>query len=245
MAMSVKDLAKWLKEEVEFLKENQDYSGGWIQLGNGLAAVVCWEEGWGDEKRDDCIQATDNPDYALVAGIKIYNPQDTPDFWLMLSDKDGNIVTETSGIAPNTDYEAEAKWLLDDFARVENVDYDEDGVIISEVEEPKKEEALKESKGDYLDSKYKKIIGEYFDYTGDFEFLDIVADVISRVDDFGNDDDIWYAIDNALIYIADQWTIAQFYTSSPADLVWDDVFSSFEGDIYAICNKIVEAGDEE
>ena len=51
--------------------------------------------------------------------------------------------------------------------------------------------------------------------------------------------------DNALIYIADQWTIAQFYTSSPADLVWDDVFSSFEGDIYAICNKIVEAGDEE
>ena len=241
--ISVKDLAKWLKEEVEFLKENQDYVGGWLQLGNGLAATVLWSPGFGDEKRDDVIQAEDHPDYALVCGIKIYNPHDTPDGWLMLSDKEGNIVTEESGIQPDADYEAEAKWLLDDFERVSLVDYDEYGVITSE--EAPKEESLKESKGDYLDSKYKKIIGEYFDYTGDFEFLDIVADVISRVDDFGDDDDIWQAIDDALIYIADQWTIAQFYASSPADLVWDDVFDSFQGDIYAICNKIVEAGDEE
>lgn len=244
MAMSVKDLAKWLKEEVKFLTENQEYVGGWIQLGNGLAATVLWSEGWGDDKRDDVIQATDNPDYALVAGIKIYNPHDTPDGWLMLSDKDGNIVTEESGISPNEDYEAEAKWLLDDFDRVKDVDYDEDGVIISE---PKKEEeSLKESKGDYLDSKYKDIIGAYFDYTGDFEFLDIVADVISRIDNLGDSEDIWRAIDDALIYTADQWTIAQFYASSPADLDWDDVFSSFESDIHSICEEILESeGDKE
>jgi len=246
MAMSVKDLAKWLKQEVEFLKENQDYVGGWIQLGNGLAAVVLWTPGWGDEKRDDCIQAEDNPDYALCAGIKIYNPHDTPDGWLMLSDKEGNIVTEESGISPKEDYEAEAKWLLDDFAKVETVDYDEDGVITSEIEEPKKEEeSLKESKGDYLDSKYKKIIGEYFDYTGDFEFLDIVADVISRIDDFGDEEDIWRAIDDALIYNDDQWTIAQFYASSPSECDWDSIISDFDGDIHSICDLIISSGDEE
>ena len=245
MPKSVKDLAKWLEEEVEFLKENQDYVGGWLQLGNGLAAVVLWSPGWGKEKRDDCIQATDNPDYALCAGIKIYNPHDTPDGWLMLSDKEGNIVTEESVIAPNEDYEAEAKRLLDDFAIVENVDYDEDGVITSEIEEPKKEESLKESKGDYLDSKYKNIISEHFDYTGDFEFLDIVADIISRIDDFGDEEDIWRAIDNALIYIEDQWTIAKFYASSPKDCDWDTIISDFDNDIYSICDKILNSGDEE
>lgn len=239
--ISVKELAKWLKDEVEFLKENKEYVGGWLQLGNGLAATVSWSEGFGDEKRDDVIQAEDNPDYALVCGIKIYNPDDTPDGWLMLSDKEGNIVTEESGISPKEDYEALAKWLLDDFERVSAVDYDEDGVITSE----ETKESLKESKGDYLDSKYKNIIGEYFDYTGDFEFLDIVSDVISRIDDFGNDEDIWQAIDDALIYTTDQWTIAKFYATSPSELVWDDVFDSFQGDIYAICSKIVESGDEE
>lgn len=130
---------------------------------------------------------------------------------------------------------------MDGFERVSAVDYDEDGVITSEGTQ----ESLKESKGDYLDSKYKNIIGEYFDYTGDFEFLDIVSDVISRIDDFGNDEDIWQAIDDALIYTSDQWTIAQFYATSPSELVWDDVFDSFQGDIYAICSKIVESGDEE
>ena len=267
MPKSVKDLAKWLKDEVEFLQENEDYSGGWIQLGNGLAAVVCWSAGWGEEKRDDCIQSTIDPDYALVAGIKIYNPHDTPDYWLMLSDKEGNIVTEESGIAPDADWEKEAKWLLDDFERVKDVDYDEDGVITSEVEASKEDEVkpevkepetkpegeveegckkdLKENKNDYLNSPYKRIIGEHFEYTGDFEFLDIVADVIDRIEDFGDEEDIWRAIDEALIYNHDRWVIAEFYYSTPEELDWDECISEFDGDIYNICDKILNSKEED
>lgn len=244
MAKSVKDLAKWLKDEVEFLKENQDYAGGWLQLGNGLAAVVCWEEGWGEEKRDDCIQSDENPDYALVAGIKIYNPHDTPDFWTMLSLDNGDIATETTGILPEENYEDLAKWILDSYENLKEVDYDEDGVIMSEketIDEQEKSNLTKETiKEGVHESPYRRIIAEHFDYTGNFDFLDIVSNIINRIEDFSNDEDIWNAIDLELIYTFQEWEIAMYYCSSPRDCDWQNVIESLYSDIYSICNKIME-----
>lgn len=384
--VSVKELAKWLEEEVEFLKENQDYVGGWYDLGGGLAATVLWEEGWGDEIRDDAIQATNNPDWGLCAGILVYNKDDTPDGWYMPWDsKTGDIICETTGIKPNEDYERLAKWLLDDFNRVKDAEikqdgetifhdedenkgnpydpeklpdegmskeeieakekslkeekesssltltyevdsnfvkrcneindaehnetmsemigeyedgcyvyfdafdeddggycqyvlYDKDGrelgftdplnddeVIdefelddthnlivkvgrkkkVKEAEESCKEEekkkTIKESK-EYSTSPYKDIIAEHFEYDGDFEFLDIIASIIGRIDDFTSDEDIWQAIDDELIYTYDQWKVLEHYCT-PQDANWEDALDNLSGDIFAIASTI--AGNQE
>lgn len=336
MAMSTKNLARWLDEEVEFLKENQDYTGGYAQLGNGLAVVVLWSPGYGDDERDDVIQAEDNRDYALCAGIKVYNPSDTPDGWTMLSDKEGNILTDETSITPDEDYTALAKFLLDEFSRFETADYDEDGVVTGGIKEVgakkdesikkhsmkeglddkavkywvnevmfqleenddlatderivnaseqelkelaervaneilynsdnlwgninetiewciyhddfmkgnSKDESLKESNGTELDSlgeTNKNIVGEYFDHTWDFDFLDIVAKVVSRVDDYGDEDDIWGALDTTVLSTNEEWEIAKYYAGSPSNLDWNEVMVQFNDDIFAICGRIHEA----
>lgn len=90
-------------------------------------------------------------------------------------------------------------------------------------------------------SPHKDLIGKHFDYSGDFDFLEIVSDVLERID-FENvdeiDDEVQDAVDSALTYIADQWTIAQHYASGPDSLDWDEVVSEFESDIRSIVDEI-------
>lgn len=90
-------------------------------------------------------------------------------------------------------------------------------------------------------SPHKDLIGKHFDYSGDFDFLEIVSDVLDRID-FENvdeiDDEVQNAVDSALTYIADQWTIAQHYASGPDSLDWDEVVSEFESDISSIVDEI-------
>jgi len=90
-------------------------------------------------------------------------------------------------------------------------------------------------------SPHKDLIGKHFDYSGDFDFLEIVSDVLERID-FENADEIdaevQDAVDTALTYIADQWTIAQHYASGPDSLDWDEVVSEFESDIRSIVDEI-------
>ena len=334
---SVKELAKWLKEEVEFLKANQDYVGGWFELGNGLGATVLWEQGWGDEKRDDIIQADDNPDWGLCAGVMVINYDDTPDGWFMPWDSEtGDIICETTGIIPDEDYEQLAKWLLEDFDRVKDCDIAKNGEtkcvkepeVEPEVEAPVEEESLKEEhdsnplnaigywanevkfqldeyyhdkisdkstedindmaeriankilNDDYIwenvnesidwyieeelglnegkskkpckesketkplkeskefnTSPYHDTIAEYFDYDSDFEFLDVVASILGRVDDFEDDEDIYQAIDDELIYYYDQWRVLEHYCT-PQDANWEVAFESLVSDVFSICSQI-------
>lgn len=262
----IKELAKWLKDEVEFLKANQDYVGGWYDLGNGLAATVLWEDGWGDEARDDAIQSEANPDWALCAGVMVINKDDTPDGWFMPWDsKTGDLLCETTGITPNEDYEKLASWLLDDFNRLKGADIKSNGETIFgdperepealvetsvEVEEESCESCNKEDKkpikeeNEIHNSPYKDIIAEYFDYSGDMEFLDIVASCLERVEDFEDDEDIYSAIDDELIYTYDQWKVLEHYCT-PQEANWDSAYSDFMSDIFAICSRIAGMNNKE
>ena len=98
---------------------------------------------------------------------------------------------------------------------------------------------LKES---VSNSEYKDIIAKHFDYTFDFDFLDVVADLIDRIDfdEEDLDEEIYSAIDEGLIYDADQWKIMQYY-QSPSEANFDSAIEDLTGDIFAICNKIVES----
>ena len=94
-----KNIQNWLMSEVEFLRDDDGCSGSYYKLRNSsvdepedLAAVICWEPGFGEEHRDDCIQSSNEPDYALCVGVKIYNPSDIIDIdaWDYPIDKDTN-----------------------------------------------------------------------------------------------------------------------------------------------------------
>lgn len=107
------------------------------------------------------------------------------------------------------------------------------------------EEYLKEEKA-LTTSPYKDIISSHFDYSVDFEFLDIVALILDRIDfEEDLDDEIDVAINDSLVYIKDQWTVAEFYVSSPADLDWDEVLNDLSNDIHAIAKEIIETKEDE
>lgn len=108
---------------------------------------------------------------------------------------------------------------------------------------------LYESKGDLdkLDEEVRDIVGEVFDYTMDFDFLDIVADILLRTDDYEasaeNIDIVLDDLDSGLIYADDQWEVLRYYFDSPGDLdseSWNDAFTHFAEDIQRVCSAIVE-----
>jgi hypothetical protein len=113
----------------------------------------------------------------------------------------------------------------------------EEGKKEMKMQKPLKESALSKSK-------FRNIIGEYFNYSSDFDFLDVVAQVLDRVDFEGDkeliaggehaDEVLTQAIDDALTYTQDQWFIAEHYASTPADLDWQEVVQEFSDDMYAI-----------
>lgn len=255
MTYSVKEIAEWLKDAVETMKDSE-YSGCWYKLDNGLGICVYWCDGWGDDERDDVIQAEGQPDWGLVCGIKVIDELDQsgggPYYWNFPYFENGDIATEDTGIVPNEDYEKLAKVMLDDYDSVKDLDIDETGLIHEhrkeepeevkvEIEDEVKEESMKENLNS---SPYKDIIASHFDYSGDFEFLEVVSDIIDRVDNFEDDEDIYDALDNGLIYSSDQWKVLEHYCT-PTDASWEVAYGAFLDDIFSICATIAKGEEDE
>lgn len=117
-----------------------------------------------------------------------------------------------------------------------------------ECKEPKADKNLREG---VSDSPYKDIIAEHFDYTVNFDFLDIVSNIIDRIDDideFKDEDEIYDAVysalDDELIYDDDQWTVMRFYQTA-RDASLDEALDSLVADCVAIVEKIVEKGTDD
>lgn len=103
-----------------------------------------------------------------------------------------------------------------------------------------KKDKLKES-AELSNSPYRKLIGEYFNFSADFDFLDIVASILDRVENFEDDEDINQAINDELIFTAEQWTVIMHYCT-PRDANFYDAIDDLTSDIYSLCSKI--AGGE-
>lgn len=100
------------------------------------------------------------------------------------------------------------------------------------------------------DSSYKDTIAEYFDYTGDFDFLDIVANVIDRIDieELGDDgldirDEVYSNVDDSLIYYDDQWCVMKFY-QTPNEANFDEAVEQLVDDCVEIVTKIKEDDED-
>lgn len=134
----------------------------------------------------------------------------------------------------------DSDFVLEALGLVEE-DEDEDNLEESR-KRPKKLKESSEQKA-LQKSPYKDLIGKYFNHSFDFEFLDIVAETLDRID-FEEDleEEVYSAVNDELSYISNQWTVAQFYVSSPEELGWDDIYAKFEEDISILVQQIVDDG---
>lgn len=65
------------------------------------------------------------------------------------------------------------------------------------------------------------------------KYQDLIEDLVDRVDDPNDEDDVMQAVDDGLIYTSDMWTAVEEILS-PTDLAeWDDVFMQVVDDVYA------------
>ena len=131
-----KEIENFVKKSVKWLCEEQEGCCTY-KLDDHLAVCVGWSAGYGDEARDDVIQAKDNLDYGINAGIKVWTSDAA-----MLTDYDWvNFPFEENGevwdlgisISPREKYKMTAKWLLEQYEYVKDVELNDKGMILSEI----------------------------------------------------------------------------------------------------------------
>ena len=131
-----KEIKKFLKKSVKWLKKNQQGCCHYI-LDDHLAILVGWSAGYGKEKRKDVIQAKDDLDYGINAGIKVWTSDSA-----MLTDYDWvNFPYEENGevwdlgfsITPREKYRRTVKWLLEQYKSLEDLELSDSGLILREV----------------------------------------------------------------------------------------------------------------
>jgi hypothetical protein len=128
-------IAQFIKESVEWLVENQEGCCRY-QLDEHLAIFVGWSAGYGDEERDDIIQAKDDPDWGINAGVKVWTSDymQTDYDWLNFPyEKDGDVWDMGWDIKPNEDYERVAKYMLKMYDEAKHLVLNDDGMILEEV----------------------------------------------------------------------------------------------------------------
>lgn len=124
-------IAKFVKESVEWLQEMQQGCCRY-KLDDHLAVFVGWSAGYGEEKRDDVIQAKDYPDYGINAGIKIWTSDDVwTDFdWINFPYyENGDVLDMDCTISPQENWNRVAGYLLKMYDEVKELDMNDKGLI--------------------------------------------------------------------------------------------------------------------
>ena len=131
MEFTMDNVAKWLKESTDWLIDNQQGCCT-LKLNDTLAICVGWSNGFDEEPREDLIQAKDNLDYAIVAGVKVWTSDDMRtdfDFINFPYCKGGDVYDDTYTIAKNEDFDWLANALITDYEVLEGLEIDKDGLI--------------------------------------------------------------------------------------------------------------------
>ena len=131
MEFTMDNIAKWLKESTDWLIDNQQGCCT-LKLDDHLAICVGWSNGFGDEPREDVIQAIDNLDYAVVTGVKVWTSDDMRtdfDFINFPFCKGGDVYDDTYTIAKDEDFDWLANALITDYEVLEGLEIDKDGEV--------------------------------------------------------------------------------------------------------------------
>ena len=131
MELTMDNISKWLKESTDWLIDNQQGCCT-LKLDDHLAICVGWSNGFGDEPRKDVIQAINNLDYAVVAGVKVWTSDDMRtdfDFINFPFCKGGDVYDDTYTIAKDEDFDWLANALITDYEVLEGLEIDKDGEV--------------------------------------------------------------------------------------------------------------------
>jgi hypothetical protein len=164
-------IAQFLKESIEWLVENQQGCCRY-KLDDHLAIFVGWSAGYGKDKRNDVIQAKDDLDYAINAGVKVWTSDDLwtdYDYLNFPYQEDGFVYDLGLSIGPKDDYENIAKSMLEWYGYVKEFDMTDNGMILErEIEYDvacfKRTLKIKFSKGSNIDQyEILKALDKYYD----------------------------------------------------------------------------------
>lgn len=165
-------IAKFIEDAVNGLK-NGEGTNYRYKLDDRLAIFVGWSEGF-DEDDETVIHDEEDPEYGIVAGIKVWTSDDMwTDFdYLNFPYYENGEVLDymTSDISPNVNYTATANLLISLYDKIKDLDIDEDGKIIEDTEEI--EESLNEAKNPKFIGKKGRPLTE--------DEIDKFVDVINR-----------------------------------------------------------------
>lgn len=75
-----------------------------------------------------------------------------------------------------------------------------------------------------------------YNLTDDFE--EVMFNIISRIDDYSSEEDIYQAIDDELIYDDDQWTVMKHY-QRPSEANFNEALDALTSDVLTICDDLV------
>ena len=128
---TVDNVAKWLKDSTDWLIDHQEGCCT-LKLDDRLAICVGWSNGFGNEPREDIIQAIDDLDYAVVTGLKVWTSDDlrTDYDWISFPYyKSGDVCDDTYTIAEDEDFDWLANALITDYEVLEGLTIEKDGLI--------------------------------------------------------------------------------------------------------------------
>ena len=128
------EIVKFVKESVEWLQKEQQGCCT-HRLDDHLAVCVGWSAGYGDEVRNDVIQAKDDLDWGINVGIKVWTSDymQTDYDWLNFPYyEDGDVLDMGLSIAPNDNYEFITTSLLKWYDDVKDLEMNDNGKIIEE-----------------------------------------------------------------------------------------------------------------
>ena len=131
MEFTMDNVAKWLKESTDWLIDNQQGCCT-LKLDGRLAICVDWSNGFGDEPREDVIQAIDDLDYAVVAGVKVWTSDDMRtdfDFINFPYKENGDVYTDEVSLSKDEDFDWLANALVTDYEALEGLEIDKDGLV--------------------------------------------------------------------------------------------------------------------
>ena len=130
---SANEIAKFIEESIETLKDNAATNCRLI-LDDDIALFVGWEGGFGDEIRTDCIQDENNPDYAIVAGLKCWRSDDMWTDYEYLNFpyfRNGDVWDSSVILQEGEDFLKLARWFLSEYEALRKYEFRDDGLVLN------------------------------------------------------------------------------------------------------------------
>ena len=137
-------IATFIKESVEWLVAEQQGCCRY-KLDDRLAIFIGWSAGYGKDKRDDVIQAKDDPDWGINVGLKVWTSDDmwTDYDWINFPYYENGDVLDmgmtvafnddiAEGLHESMDCKILADILLRWYDEMKDLEINNDGLILTE-----------------------------------------------------------------------------------------------------------------